>query len=77
MSGFWLFPLKFHFSFLHLKRADEYFGNLYVEPKVKTVRHLWPSRASFVLNYYFHWSSLVLRNGNGTYSFMHSRDGVM
>ena len=32
--------------------------------------------ASF-LNFYFHWSSLVLQNGNGTGIFLHSRQGVM
>ena len=41
-----------------------------------TVRHLWPSRARFFFNYYCHWSSLVLRNGNGMESFMHSKEGV-
>ena len=40
------------------------------------VRHLWMSGASFVFNCYHHWSSLVLRNGNGTASFLHSREVV-
>ena len=41
-----------------------------------TVRHLWPSRYIFVFNCYRRWSSLVLRNGNGKASFLHSREGV-
>ena len=41
-----------------------------------TVRHLWPSGARFVFTFYRHWSSLILRNGNGTFSFMHSKEGV-
>ena len=42
-----------------------------------TVRHLWPSGAHFVFKFYRHWSSLVLRNGNETASFLHIREGVM
>ena len=42
-----------------------------------TVRHLWPSGARFSFNFYRHWSSLVFRNGNGTASILHSREGVM
>ena len=41
-----------------------------------TVRHLWPSGARFVFNCHRHWSSLVLRNENGTTSFLHSKEGV-
>ena len=44
---------------------------------LQTVQHLWPSGACFVFNYYRHWSSIVLRNGNGTASFMNSREGVI
>ena len=40
-----------------------------------TVHHLWPYRTIFV-NCYRNWSFLVLRNGNGTASFLHSREGV-
>ena len=40
------------------------------------VRHLWPSGASFVYNCYCHWSLLVLRNGDGKASIIHSREGV-
>ena len=40
------------------------------------VRHLWPSGARFFFNCYRHWSSLVLRNRNGTASFLHSKEGV-
>ena len=41
-----------------------------------TARYLWTSRDHFVFNWYRHWSSLVLWNGNGTASFLHSREGV-
>ena len=33
------------------------------------VQHLWQYRDFFVFNCYFHWSLLVLRNGNGTATF--------
>ena len=39
-------------------------------------RHLWLSGARFVFNFYRHWSSLVLWNGDGTASFIHSKEGV-
>ena len=39
-----------------------------------TVPHLWPSRALF--SPYFHWSSLVLQNGNGAASFISSMEGM-
>ena len=42
-----------------------------------TFIHLWLPGARFVLNCYCHWSSLVLRNGNGKPSFMHGKEGVM
>ena len=32
--------------------------------------------SSFFFNCYHHWSSLVLRNGNGTSSFLHIREDV-
>ena len=41
-----------------------------------TVYHLWPSGARFIFSCYRHWSSLVLRNRNGTSIFLHSREGV-
>ena len=37
------------------------------------VNYLWASVACFIFNFYRHWSSLILRNGNDTASFMHSR----
>ena len=40
------------------------------------VRQLWLPRSSFVFNCYRHWSSLVLRNGNGKASFLNSKEGV-
>ena len=39
-----------------------------------TVPHLWLSRALF--SPYFHWSSLVLQNGNGAASFISSMEGM-
>ena len=41
-----------------------------------TVRHLWPSVDRLVFNCYCHWKLVVLRNGNGTDSFLLSREGV-
>ena len=41
-----------------------------------TVRHLRPPGARFFFNCYCHWSSLVLRDGNGTASFLHSKEGM-
>ena len=34
-------------------------------------------RSSFFFSCYRHWSLLVLRNGNGTASILHSREGVI
>ena len=41
-----------------------------------TVCHLWWPQSHFVYNCYRHWSSLVLKNGNGMDSFLHSSKGV-
>ena len=38
-----------------------------------TVQHLWPSGARFVFDCYRHWLLLVLLDGNGTASILHSR----
>ena len=40
------------------------------------VFHLWPYGACFLFNCYWNWSLIVLRNGNGTVSFIHSREGM-
>ena len=42
-----------------------------------TVRLLWLSGDRFYFNCYCHWSLIVLWNGNGTASFLHSREGVV
>ena len=42
-----------------------------------TVRHLWPSGDRFFFNCYCHWSLLVLWNGNGTASILHSRESMI
>ena len=41
-----------------------------------TVQHLWPSGSIFFFNFYRHWSSFILRNGNGTAIIIHSREGM-
>ena len=43
---------------------------------LQTIHHLWPPGAHFVYKCYHQWSSLVLWNGNGTTSFLHSREGM-
>ena len=40
------------------------------------VHHLWTSGARFIFSCYHHWSSLVLKNGNGTARFLNIREGV-
>ena len=40
------------------------------------VHHLLPYRSRFIFNRYHHWSSIVLLNGNGMASFLHSREGA-
>ena len=42
-----------------------------------TAHCLWLYIASFVLNCYHQWSSLVVQNSNGDVSFLHSREGAM
>ena len=32
VSGFWVFFQKFHYPFLHLNRAPEYLGDIYIDP---------------------------------------------
>ena len=41
------------------------------------VRHLWPCGAHLFFSCYCHWSSLFLRNGNRTASFLHIKEGVI
>ena len=41
-----------------------------------TVHHLWPFRARFVFNCYFHWSWIFLHNKTSAASFLHSMEGV-
>ena len=41
------------------------------------IRHLWPSGAHFVLNFYRNWSSIYLQNGDRTANTIHSREGGM
>ena len=57
--------------------ANNAFNNINLVGILWMVRHSWPSGAHFVFNFYRHWSSLVFRNGNGTASFLHNKEGVM
>ncbi len=41
-----------------------------------TVRHKWPSGARFTFNCYKHWTTLVVRTGNGLALFIFSKEGV-
>ena len=56
--------------------AKNAFNNINRFRMLWTVRHLWPSGASFVFNCYHHWSLLFFWNGNGMASILHSREGV-
>ena len=40
------------------------------------VRHKWTSGARFSLNCYHHWATLVIRAGESTGRFLHSKEGV-
>ena len=51
--------------------ANNAFNKINRVRMIWTVRHLWPSGDRFVFNCYRHWSLLVLRNGNGTASFLY------
>ena len=62
---------------LLLVDAKNAFNNINRFRMMWTIRHLWPSGARFLFNFYCHWSLLVLRNGNGVDSFLHSSKGVM
>ena len=69
------------------KLSTEYWGFLLVDANnalnvinwilmLWTVWHLWPSWACF-FSCYRHWSLIVLQNGNGMASFLHSMEDVM
>ena len=57
--------------------ANNAFNEINRVRMIWTVRHLWPSGTIFFFKCYCNWSSLVLRNGNGTAIILHSREGVM
>ena len=38
------------------------------------VHHKWPSGTRFALNFCYHWSTLVIREINGTGHFIHSKE---
>ena len=40
------------------------------------VCHKWPSGVRFAFNCYRHWSTLVIRAGDGTGNFLHRKEGV-
>ena len=56
--------------------ANNVFNKINQVGMLWTVRYLWTSRDCFFFNWYRHWSLLVLQNGNGTASFLHSKEGV-
>ena len=56
--------------------AKKLFKNINRIETMWKVHHLLPSGYRFFFNSYHHWSSLVLQKGNGTASFIHSREGV-
>ena len=61
--------------FLHVNTKNAFNEHTKVG-MLRTMRHLWTSGAHFVFNCYRHWSSLVLWNGNGTASILHSKEGI-
>ena len=74
-------------SLLDKNSSTEEWGFLLVDAKnafneiqwvrmLSTVRHLWPSGARSVFNWYRHWSFLFLRNSNGTVIILHSKKVV-
>ena len=40
------------------------------------VHHKWTSGARFSFNCYHHWATLVIRVGDSTGHFLHSKEGV-
>jgi hypothetical protein len=70
-----------------LHKAEEEWGFLLIDARnafneqnrtamLWTVRHEWPSGARFTFNCYKHWGTLVIRNNNGTGTFIYSKEGV-
>jgi hypothetical protein len=68
-------------------KAEEEWGFLLIDAKnafneqnrtamLWTVRHEWPSGARFTFNCYKHWATLVIRNNDGTGTFLYSKEGV-
>ena len=60
---------------LFIVDAKELFNDINRVGIMWMVRHLWTYGAHFVFNCYRHWSLLVIRNGNGTENFLHSKEG--
>jgi hypothetical protein len=70
-----------------LHKAEEEWGFLLIDARnafnemnrtvmLWTVRHEWPSGARFTFNCYKHWGTLVIRNNNGSGTFIYSKEGV-
>jgi hypothetical protein len=68
-------------------KAEEEWGFLLIDAKnafneqnrtamLWAVRHEWPSGARFTFNCYKHWATLVIRNNDGTGTFLYSKEGV-
>ena len=53
--------------------ADNAFNDINRVGMMWTFGHSWLSVDFFFFNCYHHWLSLVLRNGNGTASFLHRK----
>ena len=43
---------------------------------VQVVHHEWPSGAWFTFNCYHHWTTLVIRVGEGTGHLIYGKEGV-
>ena len=55
-------------------------NNVFNEKKLtsmlRAVRHEWPSGVRLAFNCYYHWATLVIREGYGTSHFLNSKEGV-
>jgi hypothetical protein len=70
-----------------IHKAEEDWGFLLIDAKnafnemnrtvmLWTVRHEWPAGARFTFNCYKHWGTLMIRNNDGTATFLSSKEGV-
>ena len=70
-----------------IHKAEEEWGFLLIDAKnafneqcrtmmLWIVRHEWPAGARFTFNCYKHWGILMIRNSDGTGTFIFSKEGV-